>query len=92
MFYKSGTIDFGNSFTLSSDKEAIVLITVNGNDYQISVADPTYKATTIKLSIDKKVAGANATIESNLSSIEFKMPQGDVKGSTVMGDYKVEAF
>ena len=92
VFYKSGTINFGDSFTLSSDKEAIVLINVKGNDYQISVADPTYKAATIKLSINKKLIGTNSTIDSHLSSIEFKMPQGDLKGSTVTENYKVEGF
>ena len=92
VFYKPGTIDFGNSFTLSLDKEAIVVITVKGDNYQISVADPTYKATTIMLTINKKVKGGNSIINSNFSSMEFKMPQGDLKGSTVTGDYKVEAF
>lgn len=88
VFYTAGSIDF-LSFKVSVDKPAILLISGSGQDYKISVADPMYNATSIKVDINKSVTGTNASTGTNLSTINIPMPIGDLIGSTVTNSYKI---
>ncbi len=87
VFYEAGTIDFGSNFKVTSDKAAIVLISKAGSNYTISVADPLYHAESITLTINRKVEGETVLSGEAKSTIQFKMPSGDVIGSTISNNF-----
>lgn len=89
VFYKAGIVDFGDDFKVTADREAIVLISGTAENFKISVGDPLFKATTIKITMNKNVNGINVTPDGDFSSINFSMPTGDFAGSTATDNYKI---
>lgn len=91
VFYKSGTAELGDGFTVSSDKAAMVLLKNNPTGIQITVSDPTYSQANIKLTISKKLKGGNVEDSNNGSIINVNLPTGDFTGSSVSVQYDYDA-
>jgi chondroitin AC lyase len=92
VFYEAGTIDFGKNFKVTADRAAIVIISKQNLKYNIAVADPMYNAESISLIINRKVEGENVLSGDAKSAIHFKMPSGDLTGSTISDNYKISEF
>ena len=92
VFYEAGTIDFGKNFKVTADRAAIVIISKQGLKYNIAVADPMYNAESINLTINRKVEGENVLSGNAKSVVHFKMPSGDMSGSTISTNYNINGF
>ncbi len=88
VFYEPGSVQFNKDLEISTDKEAILLIREKENAYEISVADPLYKAIEINITFNKKLSGEDVLRKKSLSSIRFKLPQGEYKGHSVTKEYR----
>ena len=51
VFYKNGTVDFGNGITVKSDSAACLLVRVKNGKLEVSVSNPYAKKTNIKLCV-----------------------------------------
>jgi chondroitin AC lyase len=70
VFYRSGKVEFEKKFTVESDKQALVLIQDQGQEYEISVSDPIHSASEINITFNKQ-------------SCKFILPQGEYAGSVI---------
>ncbi len=89
VFYQAGNVTMDDGLKISSDKAALIFIEVNGTVYDISVADPTYSETEIKLTINKNLVSAIKSNED--TSITFTLPSGDYTGSSVIKTYLAQS-
>ncbi|KAA6329298.1 Unsaturated glucuronyl hydrolase [termite gut metagenome] len=87
VFHSGETIDLGNGLIVTSTKPALVLLEQTGENYNLSVADPKYCETTIQLTLNKQLSGANAVVTGNNTTITINLPTGDYKGSSVTNNY-----
>ncbi|MDR3219789.1 MAG: discoidin domain-containing protein [Dysgonamonadaceae bacterium] len=81
VFYQPGMVTMDNGLSISSDKKAIVLIEVENTNYRISVSDPTYSESEIRLAL-------NRIFEDENTVLTFTLPEGDYTGSTITKNYK----
>jgi hypothetical protein len=87
VFYAAATVDLGNGLIVTADKPALVLIEQDGANYQLSVADPKYSATSVSLTFNKRLSGVNVVNAATSSTITFSLPTGDYTGSSVTNRY-----
>ncbi len=88
VFYKTGTCDFGDGFSIYVDKAALVYVEKNINGYMVSVSDPYYlDNNTIKVRVNKLLNGSNAIAYTYTTIITANMPIGDSLGSTITNQY-----
>jgi hypothetical protein len=87
VFYSAATVDLGNGLTVTADKPALVLIEQEGANYQLSVADPKHNATSVSLTLNKQLSGANVVSAGTSTTITFTLPTGDYTGSSVTNQY-----
>jgi hypothetical protein len=91
VFYNAGTADLGDGLTVSSNKEAMVLIDRTADGYSVSVADPMYTASGVTIVLNKDLTGPNATVAGGSTTIAVALPAGDYQGSTVTNTYTLAA-
>jgi chondroitin AC lyase len=87
VFHAAATVDLGNGLIVTADKPALVLIEQEGSDYQLSVADPKYNATSVSLTFNKHLSGENVVSEGASTTITFTLPVGDYTGSSITNRY-----
>jgi len=87
VFYNAGTVNMGDGLSITSDKKAIVLLEKEGNGYKVSVADPTHLETSVRITINKKLSGPNATYTAGNTDIVVTLPLADYRGSSVVNSY-----
>jgi hypothetical protein len=87
VFHAAATVDLGNGWSVTADKPALVLIEREGANCQLSVADPRYSATSVSLTFNKQLSGANAASSGTSTVITVALPTGDYTGSSVTNVY-----
>lgn len=81
VFYKAGKAAvFGG---ISVDQPCLVMIKKNGNEIELSIAEPTHKIKSIHFLIKGKYKGNNTIISEGNTSFEITLPIDDLGGSTV---------
>jgi chondroitin AC lyase len=88
IFYEAGTATMDDGLSITSDKAAMVLVEKDDQNLQISVSDPTYSASEIKLTLNRMFEGVDSTPEGN-TELAFILPDGDYTGSTVTKSFEI---
>jgi chondroitin AC lyase len=91
VFYAAGTIDMGDGLIVKSDKPAIVFLKKYSTNYRISVADPEYTGSAIKITLNKNLSGTGAVFASGETAITFSTYSGDDRGKTNTGFFTINS-
>lgn len=85
VFYVSGMVKLTDDLSIAADKPCLILLKIDGKEYRISVADPTYSQNALKLTISKELLGEGVTTDPSKkeTDISFGLPRRQYVGSTV---------
>ena len=84
VFYEPGSIRFPDGLCLSVDKKSLIYVERKGTQYEFAVADPLYKEQSVRITINKTLAGKCVDVQGENSILETVFPVGDYAGSTVL--------
>jgi chondroitin AC lyase len=90
VFYVPGQITI-DGLLIKSDKKAVVLIRKNAQDYKLTVADPEYTGSTIKITLNVNLSGSGAVYASGQTVITVPLLSGEYKGQPVTGTYTINS-
>lgn len=84
VFYEPGNIKFPDGLCLSADKKSLIYVEKKGTGYEFAVADPLYQEQSVRITINKTLAGECVDVQGENSILEVVFPVGDYVGSTVL--------
>ena len=84
VFYEPGNIKFPDGLCLSADKKSLIYVEKKGTGYEFAVADPLYQEQSVRITINKTLAGECVDVQGENSILEVVFPVGDYAGSTVL--------
>lgn len=86
VFYEGAEVTM-DDLKLSAGGPLMVLIDVKGDEYEVSISDPTYRAgRPVSLTLNRKLKGATELPDG--TKIELRTPSGDYVGSTMTNVYQ----
>jgi chondroitin AC lyase len=93
VFYATGKVTLPEGITLSVDNPCIVMVKMNGKKVsKISVAEPTHKLSTLKLTVNANLAGSgsnwNVVQQGSNSTITVQLPVEGYAGETMVMEMK----
>ena len=88
VFYKPATITLHDGLIISSDQKAMVLLERQDKGYRLSVADPVYALSSLKITVNKVLKGLYAEQHNQETMLTFPLPHGDEAGKTVTQFYQ----
>ncbi len=89
VFYGAGQVTMPDGLVIKSDKKAIVQIKKYSANYRISVSDPEYTGSNIKITLNLNLSGAGTVYSGGETAITFSMNSGDEGGKTNTGFYPI---
>lgn len=94
--YSSGTVRLRDDLSVLCDKPCLFLLTIEGDHYTFSVADPMYydhNAPTVKLTVSKRLTGDHAELVATgkATNLQIDLPNQQYTGSTVTKVFKEDA-
>jgi chondroitin AC lyase len=93
IFYKGGSLVIPGDYTVETASSCIVMIKRNGDDLEISIANPKCESSnpaSMSISITKKLTGPASTWDGSKSTLVFNLPQGNYAGQTVTQKYHID--
>lgn len=84
VFYTPGEVELIAGLTLAVDKPAIIFLQEKeeGEGMELSVADPLYQETTVKIRLSRKFRSKDWPYQAGDTLLNVALPQGDLLGST----------
>ncbi|MFA9392656.1 MAG: polysaccharide lyase family 8 super-sandwich domain-containing protein [Prolixibacteraceae bacterium] len=91
IFYKGGTVQVSENFSLTCDSQGAIMLKLTGDDLkEITVADPSRQLSQMHLRISGEVKAQNEQgfqsvydAKANLSYLSIELPEGDYAGKSV---------
>ncbi len=90
VFYAAGQITI-DGLLIKSDKKAIVLVRKYTTSYRLTVADPEYTGSIIKITLNQNLSGTGAVYASGQTVITVPLASGEDKGKPVTGHYAINS-
>ena len=90
VFYAPGQITI-DGLLIKSDKKAIVMIRKYSSSYRLTVADPEYTGSTIKITLNQNVSGEGAVYAAGQTVITMPLGSGENTGKPETRSYAVNS-
>ncbi|QKJ29199.1 discoidin domain-containing protein [Mucilaginibacter mali] len=82
VFYAAGQITTPDGLLIKSDKPALVQVKIYTTSYRISVCDPEYTGSPIKITLNRNLSGPGAVYAAGQTVITVDAYSGDERGKT----------
>lgn len=89
VFYGAGQVTMPDGLVVKSDRKAIVQIKKYSANYRISVSDPEYTGSDIKITLNLNLSGTGTVYSGGETTITFSTFSGDEKGRTSTGFFPI---